>query len=138
MTKPRNAPMEGWVPDGTAIGTGVVLRVLPPSDILLVPAAELTKSRRKANRPMSPLGPSRHFARAKQSGRLWKEADINRQAEPAGRRRNGEPQMAFHQKAACYKRRGDRQGSAVPTGPIMDPEAERFAQLSFSKPHLAG
>ena len=29
-------------------------------------------------------GPSRHFAWAQQSGRFWREADINRQAEPAG------------------------------------------------------
>jgi hypothetical protein len=28
--------------------------------------------------------PSRHFAWAQQSGRFWREADINRQAEPAG------------------------------------------------------
>jgi len=29
-------------------------------------------------------GPSRHFACAQQSGRFRREADINRQAEPAG------------------------------------------------------
>jgi hypothetical protein len=29
-------------------------------------------------------GPSRHFAAAQQLGRFWREADINRQAEPAG------------------------------------------------------
>ena len=35
-------------------------------------------------RSISPFGPSRHFAWAQQSGRFWREADINRQAEPAG------------------------------------------------------
>jgi hypothetical protein len=32
----------------------------------------------------SASGPSRHFAWAQQSGRFWREADINRQAELAG------------------------------------------------------
>jgi hypothetical protein len=32
----------------------------------------------------SAYGQSRHFAWAKQSGRFWREADINRQAKPAG------------------------------------------------------
>jgi len=31
---------------------------------------------------MTAYGPSRHFACAKQSGRFWREADINWQAEP--------------------------------------------------------
>ena len=30
------------------------------------------------------LGPSRRFAAAQQLGRFWREADINRQAEPSG------------------------------------------------------
>jgi len=33
---------------------------------------------------MTAFGPSRHFAGAQQLGRFWREADINRQAEPAG------------------------------------------------------
>jgi hypothetical protein len=33
---------------------------------------------------MSQFGPSRHFAAAQQSGRFWREADINWKAEPAG------------------------------------------------------
>jgi hypothetical protein len=35
-------------------------------------------------RSISPFGLSRHFAWAQQSGRFWREADINRRAEPAG------------------------------------------------------
>jgi hypothetical protein len=37
-----------------------------------------------AVRGFSAIGPSRHFACAQQSGRFQREADINRQAEPAG------------------------------------------------------
>jgi len=33
---------------------------------------------------ISAPGPSRHFACTEQSGRFWREADIHRQAEPAG------------------------------------------------------
>jgi hypothetical protein len=33
---------------------------------------------------MTAYGPSRHFAAAQQLGRFWREADINRQAEPTG------------------------------------------------------
>jgi hypothetical protein len=33
---------------------------------------------------MTANGPSRRFAAAQQLGRFWREADINRQAEPAG------------------------------------------------------
>jgi hypothetical protein len=38
----------------------------------------------RAKRLMSLNGPSRHFAAAQQLGRFWREADINRQAEPSG------------------------------------------------------
>jgi hypothetical protein len=33
---------------------------------------------------MSAVGPSRHFAWAQQSGRFWREADINWKARSAG------------------------------------------------------
>ena len=40
-----------------------------------------------ANPEPSTHGPSRHFACAKQSGRFWREADINRPARPQVRSR---------------------------------------------------
>jgi hypothetical protein len=42
----------------------------------------------------SPIGPSRHFACAQQSGRFWREADISWQAKPADLVAN-DPKLPF-------------------------------------------
>jgi len=41
-------------------------------------------SRQIKRSPMSPCGPSRHFAAKQRFGRFRREADINWQAKPAG------------------------------------------------------